>query len=79
MLIGLMIAETTVHGSDLARATGQEIAIDDDIAEAVYRSTTGMMEPHGKFPRGTSFAPPVEVSDDAPIQDKMLAYLGRQP
>ena len=79
MLIGLMIAETTVHGSDLARATGQEIAIDDDVAEAVYRSTTGMMEPQGKFPRGTSFAPPVEVPDDAPIRDKMLAYLGRRP
>lgn len=79
MLLGLMIADTVVHGWDLARATGQEIAIDDDVAEAVHGMTTGMMEPHGKFPRGTSFGPPVDVPDDAPIQDKMLAYMGRQP
>ena len=78
-VLGLTIADTAVHGWDLARATNQGIAIEDDVAETVYGMTTSMMEPRGKFPRGTSFAPPVEIPDDAPIQDKMLAYLGREP
>jgi uncharacterized protein (TIGR03086 family) len=78
-LLGLVIADTVVHGWDLARATGQELAVDDDVAEAVYGMTSGMMEPKGDFPRGTAFAPPVEVPDDAPVRSKMLAYLGRRP
>lgn len=79
MVLGLAIGDAAVHGCDLAQATGQTISIDDDVAEAVYGMTTGMMEPKGKFPRGEWFAPPVDVPDDAPIRDKMLAYLGRQP
>jgi uncharacterized protein (TIGR03086 family) len=79
VVLGLSIAETTVHGCDLARATGQDVAVDDDVAEAVFGMTSGMMQPRGSFPRGTSFADRVDVPDDAPIQDKMLAYLGRRP
>lgn len=78
-LLGLVIADTVVHGWDLARATGHDLAIADETAEAVYGMTSGMMEPNGNFPRGSAFAPPVEVPPDAPIQDKMLAYLGRRP
>ncbi|HEX2059075.1 MAG TPA: TIGR03086 family metal-binding protein, partial [Actinomycetota bacterium] len=53
IVLGLMIADAAVHGWDLARATNQEYAPDDDVAEAIYEMTTGMMEPRGKFPRGT--------------------------
>jgi hypothetical protein len=55
------------------------MVIDDDIAEAVYGMTSSMMAPLGDFPRGEAFGEPVDVPDDAPIADKMLAYLGRQP
>jgi uncharacterized protein (TIGR03086 family) len=79
MTLMLAIADATVHGWDLAQATGQEMAIDQDVAEAVYGATSGMMKPKGNFPRGDSFAPPVDVPDDAPARDRMLAYLGRQP
>jgi uncharacterized protein (TIGR03086 family) len=79
VLLGLMIADTVVHGTDLARATGQDVSVDPELAEAVYGMTSEMMEPNGSFPRGTAFAPPVEVPADAPVQDKMLAYLGRRP
>lgn len=79
MVLGMTIADTAVHGWDLARATGQEYTADDDVAEAVYGMTKGMMEPQGMFPRGTSFGPPVEVPPDASIQDKMVTYLGRRP
>ena len=77
--LGLALSDAVVHGWDLARATGQELQIDDDIAETIYGMTTGMMEPKGKFPRGDFFGPAVDISDDAPVQDRMLAYLGRDP
>ena len=75
----LAIADAAVHGWDLAQATDQKMTIDDDIAEAVYESTSSMMEPKGNYPRGDSFAEPVEIDEDAPAPDRMLAYLGRQP
>ena len=77
--LSLAIADATVHGWDLARATGQNMDIDDDIAEAVYEATSSMMQPKGNYPRGDSFAEPVDVGDDAPPPDRMLAYLGRTP
>ena len=77
--LGLAIADASVHGWDLARATGQEMDIDDDIAQAIYDMTTRMMQPRGPYPRGDAFAEPAEVPDGAPIADRMVAYLGRQP
>jgi uncharacterized protein (TIGR03086 family) len=32
MGLGMMLMETTVHGWDLAKATGQDTAIDPDVA-----------------------------------------------
>jgi uncharacterized protein (TIGR03086 family) len=77
--LGLALADAVVHGWDLARATGQEIVIDDDVAEAVYGMTSSMMQPQGSYPRGDSFAEPVDVGGDASPRDRMLAYLGRDP
>ena len=77
--LSLALADATVHGWDLAQATGQKMDIDDDIAEAIYGSTSAMMQPKGDYPRGDSFAEPVEVSEDAPASERMLAYLGRKP
>lgn len=79
MALGLAIAEAAVHGWDLGRATGHPVVIDDDVAEAVYGLTSSMMVPLGEYPRGDSFAEPVEAPDSAPIADKMIAYLGRRP
>lgn len=77
--LGLAVADAVVHGWDLARATGQELVIDDDVAEAIYGMTSGMMQPKGDYPRGDSFGEPVDVGPDASPVDKMLAYLGRDP
>ncbi|MGH2813433.1 MAG: TIGR03086 family metal-binding protein [Actinomycetota bacterium] len=79
VVLGLAIVDATVHGWDLAKATGQKMDIDDDIAESIHSMTTRMMEPNGSYPRGDSFAGPVTVPEDAPIADRMVAYLGRQP
>lgn len=78
-VLGLALADAVVHGWDLARATGQDITIDDEVAEEVYGMTSKMMAPQGPYPRGASFQEPVEVGDDASPADRMLAYLGRRP
>src|SRR5918992_3503126 len=49
--LGLALADAAVHGWDLAKATGQEATIEDDIAETLYAMTTQMMEPKGRWPR----------------------------
>ena len=77
--LGLAIADAAVHGWDLAKATGQKLEIDSDIAEAVYGMTSQMMQPNGSYPRGDSFGEPIEVPDHASSVDRMVAYLGRQP
>jgi uncharacterized protein (TIGR03086 family) len=77
--LGLAIAEAAVHGWDLASATGQEAGIPDDVAATVLHMTRSQMQPEGEFPRGESFGDPIDVPDDAPVQDRMLAYMGRRP
>jgi len=76
--LGLALADSAVHGWDLAVATGQKLEIDEDIAEAIYAMTSSMMAPKGDFPRMTAFKDPIEVDDEAPAQVRMLAYLGRR-
>ena len=75
----LALADMTIHGWDLAKATGQDFQPEEDIAEAVYGFMSTAMEPSGQMPRGTAFGPPVEVGADASAVDRMLAYGGRQP
>jgi uncharacterized protein (TIGR03086 family) len=77
--LGLALADAAVHGWDLAKATGREATIDDDIAETLYAMTTQMMEPKGRWPRMTAFNEPVEVGVDATSAQKLVAYLGRKP
>jgi len=77
--LGLALADAAVHGWDLATATGQEAAIDADIAETVYGMTSRMMEPMGPYPRGTRFGEPIAVAAGASAEARLLGYLGRRP
>jgi uncharacterized protein (TIGR03086 family) len=77
--LGLALADTVVHGWDIAKGTGQEIKIDEDIAAELYGMTSSMMEPKGSYPRGDSFKPAVDVPEDAPAADKLIGFLGRTP
>lgn len=79
MALHLALADMTVHGWDLAKATDQSFEPDEDISEEVYGFVTGMMVPIGKMPRGNNFKDPLEVPDDTGAKERLLAYLGRQP
>ena len=70
--------ELTVHGWDLAKATGLPFDVDPASLPALYelaRQVFGAPD----APRGPAFKPPVPVPADAPILDQTVALLGRDP
>ncbi len=75
--IALMYAmEATVHGWDLATATGQADKLDDEVAAALLPVAQGMLPPDfrgGDIP----FGPVVMVGVDARPADQLAGYLGR--
>jgi uncharacterized protein (TIGR03086 family) len=77
MLLGIGVVDQLVHGWDLAKATGQDATMPDDIATVAFQTVNGMMDDDAT--RGHSFKPRVSVADDASAQDKLLGYLGRNP
>lgn len=77
-VVGIAMMEASVHGWDLAKATGQDTTIDPAIAGGIYEGMKGNI-PAEMRGDDSFFAPEVKVPDDAPVQDKLLGYLGRQP
>ncbi len=69
--------DMVVHGWDLARATGQQLAWDPDlVADTLTFCEATFTTP--EF-RGKDFAPPVAVPDDADDITRLVAFLGRNP
>jgi len=81
-LAGFLIGDLLIHCWDLARAIGADDTLP---AAAVEATTMGLHHAPESLLRGTNplgaamMAPAVEVSDDASVQDKMIAYTGRRP
>jgi uncharacterized protein (TIGR03086 family) len=74
--LGIAVADQLLHGWDLAKATGQDTAMPQGLAEAAYQMI------HGKLTddqRKGSFKPEVQIDADASAQAKLLAYSGRKP
>lgn len=68
--------DLVVHGWDLARATGQDERLDPDDVRWVRDGTAGF----GEVLRQSGVCgAEISVADDASEQDKLLAFLGRQP
>lgn len=65
-----------VHGWDLARAAGLDEHIDPADVEWAWQTANGL----GDAMRSPgAFGPPIEAEPEASDQDKLLAFLGRQP
>ncbi|WP_285704546.1 TIGR03086 family metal-binding protein [Microtetraspora sp. NBRC 16547] len=75
-LAHMYLVDMIVHGWDLARATGQEYEPDPEAVSRALHFTDQMVEVARK--RGV-FGPPVAVSDDAPLFDRLLGIIGRDP
>jgi uncharacterized protein (TIGR03086 family) len=80
-------ADLVIHGWDLARAVGQDATMDPRDAESMWRAAQAIpgevMEKYrtpGAFGPGiTVYGPQVPVDEDAPLQDRLLGLLGRDP
>lgn len=66
--------DVLVHGWDLAKATGQDTALDDDLVAACWQIVEAERE---LFAASGMFDDAVTVADDAPLQTRLLAALGR--
>ncbi len=73
--VAMLGTDLVIHGWDLARATGQDYRVDDDLAEQAYRFVAGTAEQG----RGMGiFGEPVPVDGGAPL-DRALGLSGRDP
>jgi uncharacterized protein (TIGR03086 family) len=76
MAAQMTAVDLVVHGWDLARATGQELGCEPDVAAEVL----AFMEKMGDMGREYgAFGPAVPVPPDAPTLDRALGLSGRDP
>lgn len=69
-------ADVFMHTWDLARATGQDETLDPEFAQELL---TGMESLDEVLRASGQYGPKVEVPDDADVQTKLIAFIGRQP
>jgi uncharacterized protein (TIGR03086 family) len=69
-------ADMVLHGWDLARATGQDETIDPRELEQAFADARKIPD---ELRVPGIFGPEVKVSEDAPLQDRLLGLLGRDP
>ncbi|KFU82708.1 TIGR03086 family protein [Amycolatopsis lurida] len=76
-------ADMVIHGWDLARATGQDDTIDPEEIARMWPAAQAIpdeMRIPGAFGPGiVVFGPEVKVPEDAPLQDRLLGLMGRDP
>ena len=72
----MLIMEMVLHGWDVAKATGQEYACDDAVAEALMNTVEAQAELFRKY---QGFADAVEMPGDATTFDRALGLSGRDP
>ena len=69
-------ADVFMHTWDLARASGQEVALDEEFAGRLLAG----MRPIEDLMRGSGqYGPAVPVPDDAPVVDRLMGFIGRDP
>jgi uncharacterized protein (TIGR03086 family) len=71
--------ELVIHGWDVARATAQPYECDCSSLEAVHGFVSQFSGPGQEADREGLFGPVVEVSDGAPLLDRVIGLSGRDP
>jgi uncharacterized protein (TIGR03086 family) len=69
-------ADVFLHRWDLARATGQDETLDPDKCAVMLE---GMLPLDQVLRESGQYGPRVEVPDDADVQTRLLAFIGRAP
>jgi uncharacterized protein (TIGR03086 family) len=76
--IGMIFVDQLIHTWDLAKATGRPYRLDDDLATTALELARQRVTPDRRGP-GKPYGPEVPCASDAPPQDRLAAFLGRQP
>ena len=71
----LNIGEIDLHAWDLARATGQDETLDPDVVQMLWDFYSVL--PMDGYRAHGAFGPEVAVPESAPLQDRLLGYIGR--
>lgn len=74
--LGIAFSDQLLHGWDLAVSTGQDPTMPEGLPDAAYAMI------HGRFTdeqRTGVFKPEISVAADSSVQEKLLAYTGRDP
>lgn len=71
--------ELTIHGWDIARATGQPFTADVQTLEGCREFVEPLSAPGQAPARQGIFGPAVDVPSDAPLLDRIVALTGRDP
>jgi uncharacterized protein (TIGR03086 family) len=69
-------ADVFMHTWDLARATGQDERLDPERCRRLYE---GMLPLDDMLRQSGQYGPKVAAPDDADVQTKLLAFIGRTP
>jgi len=76
-MVDFNLCDAVVHAWDLARALGEDPALDADAVALVYETWRNAPVDEGR--KYGAFGPAVDVPVDAPVIDRLLGLLGRQP
>jgi uncharacterized protein (TIGR03086 family) len=76
MMMSIAFVEHVTHGWDLAKATGQDTTIPDDLI-AECRQVVEPMDAMWRMPN--VIGPRVELPESASATDRYAAFMGRQP
>lgn len=75
--VAVFSIEFLVHGWDYAIAVGHDVHAPDSLSEYVLGLAQRIIRPEQR--RQAGFADPVQVPDDAPALDRLVAFTGRDP
>ena len=76
--INIVIGDQSIHTWDLAKALGKPFTMDEEIASGILGMLHRILTPDRRGP-GKGFAAEVPCAESAPVQDRLLAFSGRQP
>ena len=75
--ISINLIDTATHSWDIARATGQDADLPDDLAAVVLAVSEQVV--NDDIRRFAGIDPAIPIGADATPTDRLVAFLGRQP
>ena len=78
-VLGVWAGELVAHSWDLAVAIGVEPNWPEPDTEISYQMASSSLPDDGRHLEEMPFSPAIELSDDAPAIERLVAWLGREP